>query len=1038
MRELLHKRGENIKVFVDDNGNEITSLYPGITHYQDEGNNWSEVDNFIYENTGSNPQVYKYATKANSFIAGFKDRADAIKFVDFKHGRGAKGSVSYTLNGLFYYDPDTQNKVQIHSTNPSIPVVDKNVITYPSVFNGVDLEFVVSETRLKETFVFKSGFKNWLPDPVMLGFDPTTAKVLVSMTIHSKHGFQKTNKVGFKGSDGTVRSFLAPAVAKSATNYNMPTMEIFNEQTGEYLYGINYRGTQLASYPIELDPTLYIDRSFQDEGYLHKSSSYNTQYQAVSGTALTYSYAGVYYSDDGKGNTAYDVCREFSRWYITAYEHATIYGSVTVSYKTSTIGARSLSMEEIEDWYSLNTGLISDTNGDAYKDWNRSVYNVLSSNFPQTYNSYTGVNCKNALIVAKKRVPPDPEASTERIFAVRVRANDENVSSGATQGTNSVFYASGTNAPKLDFSSYTTFTQNSPTAGNGQVTISWTNGGGLVSGDKHRIYYRAGTGYTAQQIIDNNTYVESSAYNDTSKVVTGLTNDTTYSFVVVDMQNVGGTFYAGARSSIQTATPMSAGGVYVVSITCDTRRKIGINQAPVGDTKRKTAIRTSVAGDTKRGIVKVITLVADTIRKSVCSVTVNSDTLRKTSKLVSVLADTYRQVTAISSTIVNLDTLRKVIVTAATSADTNRKVARSETITADTSRKVANAISIISDAYRVVRKSVSVQADTLRQVVSQQTVIFNADTVRKVVKTVSVTGDTKRKVTNAISIIGDTLRQVVNQTTTVVHLDTIRKVIKNVSVNADTRRKPTKVVQFVSDTKRKVTNTAQIVADTYRKVRKTLTVIADTRRKTSKLVTVLADTKRRVTERFTITVSLDTIRKVVRSDSVYGDTYRKTRKNVSVTADTRRKTSVFVSIVADTRRIVTDFVTSLFKKNTGYYVREAKFNYGIKEYKPMGKTFRVGEEKEIGVEITSKDESSFGISQATYEYRDSEGNVLDQGDASVDGHYVYVLLKPTGEGYSHSIEFSFKTTPLDSNGNPDLSKNSEVHKPLIENIIVKP
>jgi hypothetical protein len=1038
VRELLHKRGENVKVFVDDDGNEITSLYPGITHYQDEGNNWSEVDNFIYENTGSKPQVYKYATKANSFIVGFKDRADAVKFVDFKHGRGAKGSVSYTLNGLFYYDPDTQNKVQIHSANPSIPVVDKNVITYPDVFNGVDLEFVVSETRLKETFIFESGFKNWLPDPVMLGFDPTTAKVLVSMTIHSKHGSQKTDKVGLKGSDGMVYNWLAPATAKSATNYNMPTTEVFNEQSGEYLYGINYRGTQLASYPIQLDPTLYIDRSFQDEGYLHRSSSYNTQYQAVSGTALTYSYAGVYYSDDGKGNTAYDVCREFSRWYITAYEHATIYGTVQVSYKPSTIGARTLSLEEIEDWYSLNTGFISDTNDDAYKDWNRPVFNVLTNNLPQSYGSYSGVNCKDALIVAKKRIAPAPEASTERIFAVRVRANDENVASGATQGSYSVFYASGTNAPKLDFSSYTTFTQNSLTAGNGQVTVNWTNGGGLVSGDKHRIYYRPGTGYTAQQIIDNNTYVESSAYNDTSKVVTGLTNDTTYSFVVVDMQNVGGTFYAGARSSIQTATPVSAGGVYVVSITCDTRRNIGVNQAPVGDTKRKTAIRTSVAGDTKRGIVKVISVVADTIRRSVCFVTVNSDTLRKTSKLVSVLGDTYRQVTAIYSTIVNLDTLRKVIVTAATSADTNRKVARSETATADTFRKVTNAISVISDAYRVVRKSVSVQADTLRQVVSQQTVIFNADTVRKVVKTVSVTGDTKRKVTNAISIIGDTLRQVVNQSTTVVHLDTVRKVVKSVSVNSDTRRKPTVLTNFVADSRRKVTNSVSIVTDTYRKVIKTVTVQADTQRRLAKIVSLVADTRRQVVYRFSHTFQVDTLRKVVRSESVQGDTYRKTRKNVSVTADTRRNASVFVYLLADTRRIVTDFVTSLFKKDTGYYVRQTGFKYGIKEYKPMGKTFRVGEEKEIGVEITSKDDSSFGISQAIYEYRDSEGNVLAQGDASVDGHYVYVLLKPTVEGYSHSIEFSFRSTPLDSNGNPDLSKNSEVHKPLIENIIVKP
>jgi hypothetical protein len=109
----------------------------------------------------------------------------------------------------------------------------------------------------------------------------------------------------------------------------------------------------------------------------------------------------------------------------------------------------------------------------------------------------------------------------------------------------------------LSFSEYSSITQGTPTAGSGQVTVTWTNGGGLVSGDHHRIYYTADTPGTksVQDVIDVGTYVESSAYTDTSKVVTGLTGSQQYAFVVVDLQVVNSTEYAGARSGVQLATP---------------------------------------------------------------------------------------------------------------------------------------------------------------------------------------------------------------------------------------------------------------------------------------------------------------------------------------------------------------------------------------------------------------------------------------------------------------------------------------------------
>lgn len=90
----------------------------------------------------------------------------------------------------------------------------------------------------------------------------------------------------------------------------------------------------------------------------------------------------------------------------------------------------------------------------------------------------------------------------------------------------------------------------------------------------------------------------------------------------------------------------------------------------------------------------------------------------------------------------------------------------------------------------------------------------------------------------------------------------------------------------------------------------------------------------------------------------------------------------------------------------------------------MGRVIRVGEEREVGIEITSADGSNFSVT-ATYEYRDLNGNILASGPAQVDGHKVFVLLKPTVSNRS-PVVFKVQVTPLNNDGQPDLSKNTEI------------
>jgi hypothetical protein len=95
------------------------------------------------------------------------------------------------------------------------------------------------------------------------------------------------------------------------------------------------------------------------------------------------------------------------------------------------------------------------------------------------------------------------------------------------------------------------------------------------------------------------------------------------------------------------------------------------------------------------------------------------------------------------------------------------------------------------------------------------------------------------------------------------------------------------------------------------------------------------------------------------------------------------------------------------------------------------KEFILGEQKEVGVELSTTDGTDFGIESAPYVYKDSAGTVLGSGEATIDGKKVYVLLAPTVAGYSHKVIFTITTQPLDANGQPEINRNKEVIKATV-------
>ena len=273
--EILSKRELISKVFDNGDGTQTVSVFSVPVHYPDEQGVLQDIETEIVDNRNAKPRVYDYVTRANSFAAGFKGSAGANNFVRFVNRRGRGGLVGLTLMGLYYYDFRSGQKTLIEAPNPSEPIVAGNKITYPDVFTGVSLEFESQETNLKENIYLTESFKQNLPDPVSLGLNRDTVRVVIGVKITSQNGKRRSDKrLIFLGQDGTDQFWLDEITAEDAQTKEIKTFDLFLESTDEYYYGISYQDSREAAYPITIDPTLYV--STNTDGFCRKALSGGT------------------------------------------------------------------------------------------------------------------------------------------------------------------------------------------------------------------------------------------------------------------------------------------------------------------------------------------------------------------------------------------------------------------------------------------------------------------------------------------------------------------------------------------------------------------------------------------------------------------------------------------------------------------------------------------------------------------------------------------------------------------------------------------
>ncbi|MTI85322.1 MAG: hypothetical protein FH756_15835 [Firmicutes bacterium] len=421
-----------------------------------------------------------------------------------------------------------------------------------------------------------------------------------------------------------------------------------------------------------------------------------------------------------------------------------------------------------------------------------------------------------------------------------------------------------------------------------------------------------------------------------------------------------------------------------IAFGADTLRQVQSGRNILMDSKRQTQRSKSLGADTERGTQRSETLAGDFKRKTLQETLLATDTVRKVRMSVSMTGDTVRQ--KLAEIVARADSMRRARAEKSIQADSIRRTQRNESLGSDSHRSLQITSKLVMDTVRRTRKIIDVLADTFRSTVATYFINVNGDTKRKVVKGVGLSLDTRKSIIVTASVRGDSLRKITVRTAVPLKVDTVRKISRNVNMLGDTKRAVYTITQtlFGADTERKVQRTSQIGIDSLRQ-----SVI---------LLAIRADTERRLITRV----------------QVINDLFRKTQVRVGNIYDTPR--DVLTKLVAKAPDYVVNELAnkySLFEVPATYEAGELNEQYAWKEDNIDMRNFKLGESKEVGIELVANDGNEFTITKASYKYEDVAGNVLESGEATIDDHKVFILLTPKETGFSQNVTFTITATPAE-------------------------
>jgi hypothetical protein len=222
--ELIEKRTYHSKTFYKPKTKSYrTLIYAGYIHYKTDDDKFQEIDlnvklkgdSAYYSGKGLyNVTFNKSIDKKNKYDLIYKlPRLVEHSSTQKKTLANKSTEITWKLDGMGYLDSGDLKFSQIEDVNTSKAKILENEVQYLDVLDGIDLEYKISPTELKEYIIISEKSREKLPDPSKYKISDKDAflvfKINFILTPHKRNIFASlisnreqinlNNKIDFSG-----------------------------------------------------------------------------------------------------------------------------------------------------------------------------------------------------------------------------------------------------------------------------------------------------------------------------------------------------------------------------------------------------------------------------------------------------------------------------------------------------------------------------------------------------------------------------------------------------------------------------------------------------------------------------------------------------------------------------------------------------------------------------------------------------------------------------------------------------------------------
>ncbi|MDI7743141.1 DNRLRE domain-containing protein [Lysinibacillus fusiformis] len=148
-KELVDKRTETSKTFLNPDGTLTTEISQKPIHFKNNRKEWQSIENELVEN--QKEQVYE--NKANAFKVKFdQEQKTDSPFMELED---EQTTVEFELEPLEHTD---------EMAAKSEAVVEGESITYPNVYQNIDIKYTIGNDRVKEDIIYNEKPSEGFPE----------------------------------------------------------------------------------------------------------------------------------------------------------------------------------------------------------------------------------------------------------------------------------------------------------------------------------------------------------------------------------------------------------------------------------------------------------------------------------------------------------------------------------------------------------------------------------------------------------------------------------------------------------------------------------------------------------------------------------------------------------------------------------------------------------------------------------------------------------------------------------------------------------